>query len=118
MPNDGGFAAITHSNRKVGCHKNLSLEEPDRFSEGSSPSMRTDGSRTHCCSRNAPLIPAPIWRLGSGSPREHTFTDQAPEHVRPTTRNAHNLWNSYRLKIGYSLSTMTDDERMQRESSL
>jgi hypothetical protein len=28
------------------------------------------------------------------------------------------LWNSPRLRIGYSLSTMTNDERMQRESSL
>ncbi len=34
------------------------------------------------------------------------------------TRNARDLWNSHRLKIGYSRSTMTDDERMQRESSL
>lgn len=33
-------------------------------------------------------------------------------------RNALVLWNSHRLRIGYSLSTMTDDERMQRESSL
>jgi hypothetical protein len=28
------------------------------------------------------------------------------------------LWNSRRLRIGYSHSTMTNDERMQRESSL
>jgi len=28
------------------------------------------------------------------------------------------LWNSHRLRIGYSHRTMTDDERMQRESSL
>jgi hypothetical protein len=28
------------------------------------------------------------------------------------------LWNSCLLRIGYSLSIMTDDERMQRESSL
>jgi hypothetical protein len=35
-----------------------------------------------------------------------------------TTRNVLDLWNSNRLRIGYSHSTMTDDERMQRESSL
>jgi hypothetical protein len=35
-----------------------------------------------------------------------------------TTQNARDLWNSHRLGIGYSHSTMTDDERMQRESSL
>jgi hypothetical protein len=35
-----------------------------------------------------------------------------------TTWNATELWNSYTLRIGYSRSTMTDDERMQRESSL
>ena len=34
------------------------------------------------------------------------------------TRNARDVWNSHRLRIGYSLSTMTNDERMQRESSL
>ena len=28
------------------------------------------------------------------------------------------LCNSHRLRIGYSLSTMTDEERMQRESNL
>ena len=28
------------------------------------------------------------------------------------------LWNSPRFRIGYSHSTMTNDERMQRESSL
>jgi hypothetical protein len=35
-----------------------------------------------------------------------------------TTKNVLDLWNSHRLRIGYSHSTMTDDERMQRESSL
>src|SRR5450755_4632954 len=35
-----------------------------------------------------------------------------------TTRNVPRPWNSHRLRIGYSLSTMTNDERMQRESSL
>jgi hypothetical protein len=35
-----------------------------------------------------------------------------------TTKDAHDLWNSYRLKIGYSRSTMTTDERLRRESSL
>ena len=35
-----------------------------------------------------------------------------------TTRSARDLRNSHRLRIGYSHSTMTDDERMQRESSL
>lgn len=35
-----------------------------------------------------------------------------------TTKPAPRLWNSPTLKIDYSLSTMTDDERMQRESSL
>jgi hypothetical protein len=34
------------------------------------------------------------------------------------TKNARDLWNLHRLRIGYSHSTMTDDERMQRESSL
>jgi hypothetical protein len=34
------------------------------------------------------------------------------------TRNAPDPWNSPRLRIGYSHSTMTNDERMQRESSL
>jgi len=34
------------------------------------------------------------------------------------TRSVRDLWNSHRLRIGYSHSTMTDDERMQRESSL
>src|ERR1700690_1549581 len=34
------------------------------------------------------------------------------------TRSARDLWNSPRFRIGYSLSTMTNDERMQRESSL
>ena len=37
---------------------------------------------------------------------------------RTMTKNARDLWNSHRLRIGYSRSTMTDDERMQRESSL
>jgi hypothetical protein len=37
---------------------------------------------------------------------------------RTTTRNALDLWNLQRFKIGYSLSTMTDDDRMRRESSL
>jgi hypothetical protein len=32
--------------------------------------------------------------------------------------NALDLWNPHRLRIGYSHSTMTTDERMQRESSL
>ena len=35
-----------------------------------------------------------------------------------TTKNVHDLWNSPRFRIGYSHSTMTSDERMQRESSL
>ena len=34
------------------------------------------------------------------------------------TRNAPNLWNLCPLRISYSHSTMTNDERMQRESSL
>src|SRR5271166_3508894 len=34
------------------------------------------------------------------------------------TRSARSLWNSHRVRISYSLSTTTDDERMQRESSL
>jgi hypothetical protein len=34
------------------------------------------------------------------------------------TKNARDLWNSHRLRIGYSHSTTTDDKRMQRESSL
>ena len=34
------------------------------------------------------------------------------------TQSALELWNSHRLRIGYSHSTMTNDERMQRESSL
>jgi hypothetical protein len=34
------------------------------------------------------------------------------------TKNTRDLWNSHRLRIGYSSSTMTDDERMQRESTL
>ena len=33
-------------------------------------------------------------------------------------RNALGLWNPARPRIGYSHSTMTNDERMQRESSL
>ena len=37
---------------------------------------------------------------------------------RTTTQNARDLWNSHRLRIGYSHNTMTNDERMQRESSL
>ncbi len=37
---------------------------------------------------------------------------------RTTTRNARDLWNSPTLKIGYSRSTMNNDERMQRESNL
>jgi hypothetical protein len=32
--------------------------------------------------------------------------------------NAAKLWNSRRLRIGYSLNMMTDDEHMKRESSL
>ena len=35
-----------------------------------------------------------------------------------TTKAAPHEWNSRRLKIGYSHSTMTNDERMRRESSL
>ena len=35
-----------------------------------------------------------------------------------TTRNVLDLWNSRRLRIGYSHRKMTNDERMQRESSL
>ena len=35
-----------------------------------------------------------------------------------TARNAHDLWNFRPLRIGYSHSEMTNDERMQRESSL
>jgi hypothetical protein len=34
------------------------------------------------------------------------------------TRNAAELRNSHLLRISYSHNTMTDDERMQRESSL
>jgi hypothetical protein len=34
------------------------------------------------------------------------------------TRNAPDLWSLLRLRIGYSHSTMTNDERMQRESNL
>jgi len=37
---------------------------------------------------------------------------------RTTTQNARDLWNSHRLRIGYSHNTMTNDERMQPESSL
>ncbi len=33
-------------------------------------------------------------------------------------RNAPRLWNSHWFRIGYSHSTMTNDERMQRESGL
>src|SRR5580698_7166884 len=33
-------------------------------------------------------------------------------------RNVRGLWNSPTLRIGYSHSTMTNDERMQRESDL
>jgi hypothetical protein len=35
-----------------------------------------------------------------------------------TMLNVRDLWNSPTPRIGYSHSTMTDDERMQRESSL
>ena len=35
-----------------------------------------------------------------------------------TTKNARGLWNSLRFRISYSHSTMTNDERMQRESNL
>src|ERR1700676_478891 len=35
-----------------------------------------------------------------------------------TTKNALHLWKLPRFRIGYSHSTMTNDERMQRESSL
>ena len=34
------------------------------------------------------------------------------------TKGALALWSLPKLKIGYSHSIMTDDERMQRESSL
>src|ERR1700730_4237529 len=34
------------------------------------------------------------------------------------TRTVSDMWRSSRLRIGYSHSTMTNDERMQRESSL
>ena len=37
---------------------------------------------------------------------------------RTTTRNARDLWKPPRFRIGYSHSTMTTDERMQRESNL
>jgi hypothetical protein len=37
---------------------------------------------------------------------------------RMMRRSAADLWNSHRLRISHSLSTMTNDERMQRESSL
>jgi len=37
---------------------------------------------------------------------------------RTTTKDVLDLSNSRRFRIGYSHSTMTDDERMQRESSL
>jgi len=35
-----------------------------------------------------------------------------------TTKNAPRPWNSHRLKISDSRSTMNSDERMQKESSL
>jgi hypothetical protein len=35
-----------------------------------------------------------------------------------TTRNVLDLWSLPKLRIRYSHSTMTNDERMQRESSL
>jgi hypothetical protein len=35
-----------------------------------------------------------------------------------TTQNARDLWNSHRLRISYSHSKLTNDEHMQRESSL
>src|ERR1039457_1470489 len=34
------------------------------------------------------------------------------------TRSVLDLWNPHLLRIGYSHSTMTDDDRRQRESSL
>jgi hypothetical protein len=34
------------------------------------------------------------------------------------TKSVADLWNSHLLRIGYSLSMMTNDERMQGESSL
>jgi hypothetical protein len=34
------------------------------------------------------------------------------------TKNVRDLWNSLTTRIGYSHSKMTNDERMQRESSL
>src|ERR1022692_461720 len=34
------------------------------------------------------------------------------------TRSVLDLWNPHLLRIGYAHSTMTDDDRMQRESSL
>jgi hypothetical protein len=39
-------------------------------------------------------------------------------NVAPMTRNVRDLWNSLEFRISYSHSTMTNDERMQRESSL
>jgi hypothetical protein len=33
-------------------------------------------------------------------------------------KNVRELWNSHRLSIGYPDSKMTNDERLQRESSL
>jgi hypothetical protein len=38
--------------------------------------------------------------------------------VRELRAHGEDLCNSRRLRIGYPLSMMTDDERMQRESSL
>jgi hypothetical protein len=37
---------------------------------------------------------------------------------RTMMKNVRDLWNSHRLRIGYSHNAMTNDERMQRESSL
>jgi len=34
------------------------------------------------------------------------------------TRNARDLWSLLRVRVGYSHSTMTNDDRMQRESNL
>jgi len=39
-------------------------------------------------------------------------------HVQTTTLRAPRPWNLRKLRIGYSHSTMTNDERMRRESSL
>src|SRR5271157_5935162 len=50
------------------------------------------------------------------APRERRSIRKGPSVT--TTRNAPRPWNPPTPRIGYSHSTMTDDERMQRESSL